>query len=146
MSALRFNLRVDRTPDGNPETLFQFLAASNHRALLLGIEIMPQGVTAGVAPVLFDVVTQTDAGTASSGTFVKDLPAASETIQASCQVTFTAEPTLGSIIHEFSLHQQGSRLWTPPGGPMIIPGSQRIGFRYKSGSFVNCGVFAYFEE
>jgi hypothetical protein len=146
MSAVKFNLRVARTPVANPETLFQFLAASNHRALLLGIEIMPQGVTAGVAPVIFDIVTQSDAGTASSGTFVKDLPAAAETIQASAQVTFTAEPTLGSILHEFSLHQQGSRLWLPPTGPMIIPGSQRIGLRYKSGSFVAIDVMAYFEE
>lgn len=146
MAALKFTLSVDRTPAANPETLWQVIAPANHRLLLFAIELMPLGSTAATAPIPFDVVRQTTAGTASSLTPIKEAPDAAESIQSTAQKTFTVEPTLGESKFQFSLHQQGSRLWTPPSGPIVIAGGERWGLRYLSSTFVQTKVQAYFEE
>lgn len=146
MAALKFSLSIDHTPNANPRTLFQVVAPASQRLLLLGIELMPLGATAATAPIPFDVVRQTTAGTASSLSAVKTAPDAAESVQATAQQTFTAEPTLGESKFQFSLHQQGSRLWTPPSGAIVIAGGERWGLRYLSSTFVQVKVQAFFEE
>ncbi len=61
------------------------------------------------------------------------------------QKNFTTEPTLGSQIMEISIHQQGTFPWRPP-FPIMVAGGERVGLRYRSGTFVNVSFTVYLTE
>ncbi len=148
MSALGFTYNVVVTPDANPETIAQFLAATNQRVLLKAIEVVLQGVSAAVAPIPFEVVSQNEAGSSADDTASqkKDLPEASETIQTTVRKTFEGEPATNTKRAEFGLHEQSTRMWIPPTGAIIIPGGGRLGLRYLSATFVPVRVTFWLEE
>lgn len=138
------------TPTSNPYTLYQILAAANHRCVLKAIELMPFGSTGASAPLLFDVCVQDDANgmTADASNVHKQLPAAAETIQATLLKNNGGEPTTSTPYHEFSLHQQGTRLWVPPNErrEIEIVGGTRLGIRSKNATFIATQMCLYLEE
>ena len=140
------------TPTSNPQTLFQLLAPANHRVKILGVDLAFSGSTPATAPVPFDWCTQATAGTGSPITPQYQDRGIDETKLATLQQDFTAEPTLGAILIPLALHQQGTLIWRPPldenGRPMVLvaKGAERIGLRYKSGTFVPVTFTIYVEE
>lgn len=150
MARLFFSLPITKTPGADPETLAQLVAATNQRLIVRAVELISAGATGATAPLVFDWVTQADAGTGSSasGDFTKDLPAASETIQATAQKAFTVEPGSPVVKAKFSMHQQASRLWVPPfaGGELIIPGGTRAGLRIHGNPSFEIQLMIHLEE
>lgn len=146
MSRFNFTYEVTHTPNANPRTLCQIVTPTNQRVFLAFIDVQPGGSTGATAPIPFDMLLQTTAGTGSGGSFVKSLPQAAETIQTTVLDTFTAEPTASDIVDSFALHQQGHQTWIPSGGGIIIPGNSRLGIRYKSSTFVEVTLRLHLEE
>lgn len=145
---LIFNYEVD-PGSVNPFTLVQFASASNHRALLHRVDIQLYGSTGASASIKFDVGVQNDiGGLAADGTgFVKELPAASETVQTVVNtVPGGTEPTTTTVQQSFSLHQQNYRLWIPPTGPIHIVGGTRLGIRVRSAAAFLIGITCFIEE
>lgn len=147
-----YTLVRSRTPVVNPETLFQLVAASNHRIEVLGMDISCQGNTPANAPPVFDLLTQSDAG--NSGTSPTTLTpqlvdrGQDETIQGAAAAydgSSPTEPTPGVRIWEESIHEQGTLQWRPP-RPFVVKGGERIGLRYKRATFVAVSVTIYCEE
>ncbi|MHC4713546.1 MAG: hypothetical protein ACYTAN_09805 [Planctomycetota bacterium] len=138
------------TPDANPQTLYQFLAAANHPVSLKSVELMPLGASAATAPLLFDVATQTDATgmTADAGNLVKNLGSPAVTVQTSVLKQNGAEPAGPVTQYIFTLHQQGSRVWVPPNvdREIVIPAASRLGLRYLNATFVPCRMRVELEE
>lgn len=136
------------TPTANPQTLFQLLAPSNHRVMIWAWDISFSGSTPATAPVPYDWAIQTTAGSASALTPQYQDRGIDETKLATLQKTFTAEPTFSATLIEQSLHQQATELWRPPTieFPIIVKGGERVGLRYKSGTFVPVTLVIYVEE
>lgn len=150
MAALKMKFNYKVNPSGvNPFTLVQFFPAANQRALLHNIDVQVFGSTGASSPLEFDISVQNDAGglgTDATG-FVKELPAAAETIQTTVlTVPAGSEPTSPTPLEKFSLHQQSSRLWIPPTGPIIIAGGMRLGFRLLTTASFNIGFTCSVEE
>lgn len=148
MSAFDFSYNINRTPAAQDETLAQFEAPTHQRVKLKSVTVMPQGVTAGVAPLPFDLVVQDGAGTSSddSASMEKQSPEAAEAIQTTVRKTFTGEPSGNVRKHMFSVHEQSTFTFFPPDGPIIIPGGTRLGLRYLSATLVACDVQFHLEE
>lgn len=147
MAAVNFVAVENRTTAANPETLIQIITPTNQRVLIHAIWVGVQGATAAAAAWEFDILTQTSAGTSGAAvTFIKSYPQAAEAIQTTANKNFTAEPTAGSVMHAFSCHQQSPFLWTPPRGPIIIPGNTRVGLRFNSSTSSAIKYVIYLEE
>jgi hypothetical protein len=132
-------------PNVNPRTLFQIRPPNNQRVKLWGIDLGLQGSTPATAPVPFDILLQTTAGTATALTGQTRDRGTDESIQADMWKDFSAEPTASTILIEFSVHQQGLFPWRPP-FPVIVKGGERVGFRYKSGTFVTVSFTVHLSE
>ena len=132
-------------PAGNPRTLFQVRPPSNQRVTIWGVDIGLQGADVASTPILFDWVTQTTSGVASDLIGIKQDRGLPEAIQGAMQKNFTTEPTLGSRLMEISIHQQGTLPWYG-GFPIIAGGGERVGLRYRSGTFVNVTFTVYMTE
>lgn len=132
-------------PNVNPRTLFQITAQNNQRAKIWGVDLGLQGSTPATAPVQFDWLIQATAGTANSLTGQKRDRGFDETIESPMFKDFTAEPTAGDILVEFSVHQQGLFPWRPP-WPLIVKGGERVALRYKSGTFVTVSFTVHVSE
>ena len=123
-------------------TKFQLVAASNHRIKVPRITASFNGVSATDEPVLVSVYRQTDAGTSSALTPVKDNDGDNETLQTTARHTATVEPTTTDLLESKYVHPQGRADF----GPFIVPGGGRIGVVVDAPNNVN-GVFsALFEE
>ena len=145
---LKFNYQVDPS-SVTPFTLFQFAAASNHRALMHNIDVQLYGSTGASAPIKFDMGLQNDIGGlgADSTGFVKERGGFTETIQTVVNtVPGGTEPTTTTVLEVFSVHQQSARLWIPPTGPIPIPGGTRFGLRIMSAAAFVIGVTVSIEE
>ncbi len=153
MSRVNFTLvRPSYTPDANPETIMQILAGTNHRVVIAGADISLQGTTPSNAPVIFDFLVQTTAGTAGSGatTVAEVLQDRGQDEDPELTITCydgsgAAEPTASSVIAEFSIHEQGTFPWRPE-KPIIVKTAERVGLRYKRATFVAVSVTLYCEE
>jgi len=150
---LQFTLVRSRTPARNPETLFQLIAAANHRVTILGADVSLQGSTPGTAPVVFQFLIQTDAGTPGTSPTTLTPQKNDRGYDETIQTTFSAFDGTGSPanpagttkIAEFSLHEQGLFPWRPP-FPFVVKGGERIGLNYARASFVPVSVTLYCEE
>jgi hypothetical protein len=135
----------------DPRTVLQFNMGTNHRGLLLGIQVSPEGSTATSAPIRFSFGTQSGAGTSVDATSaaVKDEPAWTGTTTSYLTIldTFSStEPTHTEQGYRFSLHQQSSLYWTPPGkGYVIMDPSERWGLQIQSTSGVEIAYSFDFE-
>lgn len=133
------------TPNANPRTLFQVLAPANQRITIHGGDFGLGGSDPSTAPVLFDWLLQTTAGTASALTPQYQDRGIAETKLATLQKDFTAEPTASSILIYFTIHQQGTYLWRPV-FPIVVGGGERVGLRYNSATFVAVTFTLFIEE
>ena len=130
-----------------PITAWQAKAPANQRIIVKQITVSMNGVTAAEAPVLFDIVVQTTAGTMTSLTPVKKFGSDPETIQSTYQHTATVEPTTTDVKWREYYHEM-------TGGVMAlkninVPGGGYLGVRSTSGTLtgtVKVSVAAEIEE
>lgn len=141
-------------------TLMQIVAPANQRIVLRQVQVGPIGATGATGQLEFDIVTQTNANglTADSGSIVEQVPVAtSGSIQtvANKKTSPSAadEPAGNSVLYQFELHQQASRVWVPPtkdpnGVPgMVLEPGTRVAVRSLNGSTgfaIKCQII--FEE
>lgn len=148
MAGCRFKGSVSAVSTGTSlKTIMQIVAASNHAVMIDEISISFQGTSNTASPILVKITRQTDAGTMSSLTLVKDPDDWDETIQTTAQHTATAEPTAGSTIMEEYVHPQTGYTWQAPHGKGIkIGGGDRIGITVTAGASVSCAARVAGEE
>ena len=129
------------------KTLLQIVAAANHGVLLWEFSVSFKGTNNAAAPIAFNVLRQTTAGTMSALTLVKDPDDTDETLQTTGQHTATAEPTASDVLISELIHPQTGYTWQAPFGRAIkIGGGDRLGFRVLAGADVNAIVRAVLEE
>ncbi|RLF30319.1 MAG: hypothetical protein DRN14_00250 [Thermoplasmata archaeon] len=129
------------------KTLLQLVAAANHRVKVKEISISFDGTSNTAAPILVEVLKQTDAGTMSSLTPVKIDEDGDETLQTTAQHTATAEPSSGNVNMREQVHPQGGYTWQAPfGGELVINGGDRLGIAVTAGADVNAVARMIFEE
>lgn len=151
----QYNL-ASLTPGANPYTFCQFKMATNTRCKLIGIRFMPSGSTGASVPVTYDVGTDTvEASTgfsADNSNLVKNHPQGSEALQTTVKKNTTGggsgnEPAgTRTPFHQISLHQQGTEMWYPPGGPILMMGASLWFIRQTSGLFIPTPMTVYLEE
>jgi len=143
MSGVRVRANTAQVATGTSlKTIMQIVAASNHRIVIPQISVSFEGVTVTDAPIQVDIYRQTDAGTMTSLTLVKDNDADDETIQTTAQHTATAEPTKTDKLASKFVHPQGRADF----GPFTVKGGGRIGVLVTAGVGVDCIVSALIEE
>lgn len=131
------------------ETLLQVVAPATKRLRVVAWGISLAGVTASEVPGDIELLRQTTAGTASAFTPVK-LDEADPAAIATAQVTFTAEPTAGDILHPIQLTPNGGTWevsYAPDERP-VVAASGRIGIRANFAAVQTNGGTAWlkFEE
>lgn len=151
MAGLKFTLKkeITITTASGPITLIQGIAAANQRFHVTGIDISMNGVTSTDPSVLFEVLTQTTAGTMSALTPGKVFPSDPETIQTTAAHTASAEPTAGTVICGAYISPLTGGFIPLPKGVIPVAGGSRIGVRYTSGTItgtVKVGVTIHCEE
>ena len=130
------------------KTLLQIAAAANHRVLVVELSVSFDGTDSAGAPILVEILRQTDAGTMSSLTPVKVDADGDETLQTTAQENATAEPTAGDVIMREQVHPQGGG-WTwqaPFGRELVLTGGERLGVRVTAAAAVNAVARVVFEE
>ncbi len=144
MAGLRFRATTAEVAltASTAKTVLQIVAAANHRVLVPRFSVSFEGVAPTDAPVLVDIVIQTDAGTSSALTPAKDNPGDDETLQVTARHTATVEPTTTTTLESRFVHPQGSRDF----GPFVVPGGTRLGVRCNAPNNVGCIVSAMGEE
>lgn len=146
---MRYYAYDSLTPDNGAtplRTLFQVLAPANHRVTIYGADISLGGADPSTAPVLFDWLIQTSAGTSAGLTPQYQDRGIVETKLATLLKTFTgAEPTGPTTLIYFTCHQQGTYLWRPM-FPIVVGGGERVGLRYNSATFVAVTFTVFIEE
>jgi hypothetical protein len=130
---LKFTFQCDVTHDTNERTVAQFLVASNMRAVLHGIDIMPLGGTPATTPLKWWFGVQTTGGTANAGSFYKRPPDFDQTLQTTVRETFSStDPTKSTPKYPLTLHQQGTMLQWVPAEPVVMEASERWGLWYDA--------------
>ena len=129
------------------KTLLQLIAAANHRVKVKEISVSFKGVSNTAAPILVQVLRQSDAGTMSALTPKKMNESDGETLQTTAQHTSTGEPTGTDEIMGEEVHPQGGFLWQAPfGGELIVKGGNRAGIAVTAGASVSAKARMIFEE
>lgn len=129
------------------KTLMQIVAASNHKSLIDEISISFQGTSNTAAPILIELIRQSDAGTMTSLTLLKDPDDWDETIQTTANKDASAEPTGTTVIKSLYVHPQTGWDWQAPFGKAIaVGGGDRVGLRVTAGASVNATVSMSGEE
>ncbi len=129
------------------KTLLQLVAATNTRVKVKEISVSFKGIVSTDAPILVQVLRQTDAGTASALTPRNMNEHDDETLQTTAQHTATAEPTGAVEIMGEEVHPQGGFTWQAPfGGEITIIGGNRIGIAVTAGVGVSAKARIVFEE
>ena len=138
MSAVRFVANTGEIATGtSAKTLLQLIAASNHRIIIKELSVSFKGTSNTAAPILVRLCVQTDAGTMSSLTLVKQGDWG-ETLEASAQHTATVEPTTTSVFLAEEVHPQTGFTWQAPhAGEIHVPGGTRVGVVVTAGADVN---------
>jgi hypothetical protein len=126
------------TTGTSTKTLMQVVAASNHRVTIKEISVSFKGTSNTAAPILVEVLRQTDAGTMTSLSPVKINSADDETLQTTAQHTSTSEPSAGNVLMSELVHPQTGYTWQAPfGGDLVVPGGGRLGLRVTAGASVS---------
>jgi hypothetical protein len=134
------------------KTPLQIVAAANHRIKVSQFGIFFKGVAVTDPPVLVKVVRQTDAGTTSALTPVKNNTEDGETLQTTARHTATAEPTTTDVVYSAEVHpQSGWQVIFPFGQEIIVPGGTRLGISVSTHATIpdgghTCVAFMAFEE
>lgn len=138
-----------------PKTVLQILAATNQRVVVTALRFLGKQAAGGTdAPVKVKLTRSTanfgtgTAQTAGSGTYAKNDPSDSETVQTAVATNFTAEPTSpadAGLYYEFQ-PQSGLIELFPPGCEIKIPGGQSLNIELTSAGTPTVTVVADFEE
>jgi hypothetical protein len=126
------------------KTMIQIFAASNHRCKGVYFDVTCNGGSATDNTDLFEVLTQSTAGTGTSLTLQKYNSEDGETIQTTAARTHTVEPTAGNVIDSQLIHPfNGKHRF----GPYVVPGGTRLGVRVNTSAVgANCNINVTGEE
>jgi hypothetical protein len=130
-------------------TVLQIVAAANHRVLVHEISIGFKGTTNTDAPILVQVLRQSDAGTGGDAlTLAKADESADETLQSTALKDIDdAEPTGATAVMTEEVHPQGGYTWQAPfGRPILVKGGTRLGIAVTAGVTVSCVARMVCEE
>ena len=129
-----------------PKTVVQIIAPANQRLKIKRWGVFFDGVAGTAAPVQVRLLRQTDAGTVTSLTPVKQV-AGSETVQTTAGYNASSEPTEGDIIDIAEVHpQSGYEVVIPFDMPIEVPGGGRVGIDCRAPAGVNVRGKIVFEE
>ena len=113
---------------GVAKTVLEVLAAANHRAKVLAVEVFFKGTSTTDTPVKVDIARITTTGTGSAGTTVKNDADDDEVVQTTFEFNSTVEPTYGAVLKTWEIHPQtGLILAFPLGQEIIINGGDLLG-------------------
>ena len=133
MALRRMTWTITRTPDADPETVWQLVMSANDRLALLGVQIMPQGTTSATAALQFDIGIQDGAGTSADDTanLIKNRPEwdGTPSNHVTALKTFTAEAASTVVKYNIALHQQSEKMWRPPDGYLVMDPAERWAMR-----------------
>lgn len=148
MAMCRFKATKSAIATGTSlKTLIQIVAASHHAVKIDEISISFQGTSNTASPILVQVARQSDAGTTSALTPVKDPDDWDETMQTTARHTATAEPTTGDVLIEEYVHPQAGFSWQARFGNEIkIGGGDRLGILVTAGATVSAAARVCGEE
>jgi hypothetical protein len=128
------------------KTVLQVAAPTHQRLKIKRWGVFFEGIVGTDAPVQVRLLRQTDAGTMSSLTPVKQV-AGSETVQATAQHTASGEPTAGDVIDVAEVHpQSGYEIIIPFDMPVEVPGGSRVAIECTAPDAVNARAKIVFEE
>ncbi len=131
------------------KTLVQLVAATNHAIAITHVAIGCKGTSNSQAPIQFELVRQSSAGTMTSLTPTKNDDSISDSLDTTAQHTATAEPTTGDVIHVFTVHPQTAQRHVFPYEAQPVCGAgDRVGIRavQSSGTDTTVDVEIGFEE
>lgn len=129
------------------KTIFQLVAAANHRVKIKEISVSFKGTSGSSTPVLVQVLRQSTAGTMSALMPKKFNEADDETLQTTGQHTATVEPTGADEVMGEEIHPQGGWTWQAPfGGEIVVKGGDRLGIAVTAAESHTVKARAVFEE
>lgn len=149
MAVVQATASVEFNFTTGPQTAMQLLAAANHKVKITEIGVSAQGVSNTDAPLNFQLLVQTTAGTCSASTEVLLDADAGVVIQTTAIEDCSVEPTPGNIIHRWFIHPQAGMVWVPPPGTEpIIDTIERTGLRILDTptTAVDVNVYMKWEE
>jgi len=127
-------------------TVLQVKAPTNQRLKVKRWGVFFDGIDGTAEPVQVRLLRQTDAGTLSSVTPVKQV-AGSETVQATAGHTATVEPSAGDVIDVAEVHPQtGYEVVISFDMPIEVPGGGWIAIECTAPATVNVRAKIIFEE
>lgn len=148
MAGVKFTAQTAPVATGtSKKTILQLVAAANHRVLVKEWSVSFTGVSNTAAPILVQVLRQTDAGTMSALTPQKVNEGDNETLQTTAQHTSTGEPTGTAEVMGEEVHPQGGYTWQAPfGGEIEVIGGNRLAIAVTAAVDVNCKARMVCEE
>lgn len=151
MAGLRFSaVSGEVATTTTAKTILQIGAAANHRVKVQEFSVTFKGVSNTAAPVLVEIMRQTNAGTATAVTPSRLDIAHTATTQTSASKNHSAEPTAHAtypIYKQLLVHPQGGYTWQAPfGQELIVEGGAFLGIRVTAGADVICVAEIVFEE
>lgn len=130
------------------KTLLQLIAATNHGIQLSELSVGFSGVDNTHAPVLVELVRQTDAGSGSSAlTLEKENDSDGDSFDTTAIQGMTGEPTGSTVVRRWRVHPQAGSLvifWGEHGPK--VGDADRLGLRVTAANDVNATVYVVFEE
>jgi hypothetical protein len=148
MAGVGFKITKSAVATGTAaKTIIQVVAAANHAVLIKEMSVAFAGTSNTAAPILVEVVRQTDAGTSTALTPVKDPDDSAETLQSTARHTATAEPTTTDVLMSEYVHPQTGYTWQAPFGQAIkVGGGDRVGIRVTAGADISSSARMVCEE
>lgn len=144
MAGLRCRAKTDGsiTTGTTSKTLLQYTAPSATGARVTGISIHPEGTSPTAAKIPVDVIKGATGGTGTTHNPVK-LDGHTGSVQGTSKHNFSAEPTGGTVIDEFSIHPQSGLVI--PYSQVLNPG-ETIALRSNAAAAVNVRASLLIEE
>lgn len=129
------------------KTLLQLVAAANHAIELTEIGIGFHGTSNTAEPIKVTLERQTDAGTMSAATPVKQNNSDADSLDSTAQHTATVEPTATDVLRTWTIHPQTGLVWQASDkSPIIIGAGDRVGLIVTAAASVNADCYMAFEE
>lgn len=150
MSGLRWTVTTSEIacPANSPKTILQIITpSSHHRIAGLGWGVYFDSTSVQAQPAQIRLLRQTTVGTMTGLAAVKDDQSLAESIQSSCAVNATSEPTAGSVIKRIEVHPQtGYEFLWPIGREQPVRGGEQIGIEVTAVDTVNAVGWFWADE
>ena len=131
------------------KTILQLIAAANHRDKVKEISVSFKGTSGSDAPVLVQVLRQTDAGSGGDALTPKKFNEGDdETLRTTGLKDIDgSEPTGTDEVMGEEVHPQGGWTWQAPfGGEIIVKGGNRLGLAVTAAATQTVKGRIVFEE